>query len=221
MLKDKDIREALFEFLEVEYGKIRIFEEKNMGRSRADVVMITEKNIYGIEIKSDADTYVRLGRQIKDYNRFFDYNYAVVGTTHAMHIEEHVPPFWGIITVEEVAGEIDFYVLRRPQINSQMEMKLKLGMLWRPELAHIQKINDMPAYKNRSKDFVIEKILLKVEKDKLDVQICNELFERDYSAIAEQIHSYRLEQAAKRSKQIRRKSGKRTMLKSVRKKRKI
>ena len=46
MLKDKDIREALFEFLEVEYGKIRIFEEKNMGRSRADVVMITEKNIY-------------------------------------------------------------------------------------------------------------------------------------------------------------------------------
>ena len=221
MLKDKDIREALFEFLEVEYGKIRIFEEKNMGRSRADVVMITEKNIYGIEIKSDADTYVRLGRQIKDYNRFFDYNYAVVGTTHAMHIEEHVPPFWGIITVEEVAGEIDFYVLRRPQINSQMEMKLKLGMLWRPELAHIQKINDMPAYKNRSKDFVMEKILLKVEKDKLDVQICNELFERDYSAIAEQIHSYRLEQAAKRSKQIRRKSGKRTMLKSVRKKRKI
>ena len=68
-------------------------------------------------------------------------------------------------------------------------------------------------------DFVIEKILLKVEKDKLDVQICNELFERDYSAIAEQIHSYRLAQAEKRSKRIRRKSGKRTMLKSIRKKR--
>lgn len=220
MLKDKDIREALFEFLEREYGKIRIFEEKNMGNSRADVVMITEKNIYGIEIKSDADTYARLGRQIKDYNRFFDYNYAVVGTTHAMHIEEHVPSFWGIITVEEVDGEIDFYVLRRPQINPFMEWKLKLGMLWRPELVHIQEINDMPAYKNRSKDFVIEKILLKVDKNKLDTQICNELFERDYSTIAEQIHSYRLEQAAKQSKRVRRKSGKRMMLKSVRKKRK-
>ena len=217
MLKDKDIREALFEFLETEYGKIRIFEEKNMGNSRADVVMITEKNIYGIEIKSDADTYVRLGRQIKDYNRFFDYNYAVVGTTHAMHIEEHVPDFWGIITVEEDNGEIDFYVLRRPQLNPLMEMKRKLSILWRPELVHIQEINQMPAYKNRSKDFVIDKILLKVEKDKLDMQICDELFERDYSAIAEQIHNYRLEQAAKRSKRIRRKSGKRNMLKSVRK----
>ncbi len=192
-----------------------------MGNSRADVVMITEKSVYGIEIKSDADTYARLERQIKDYNRFFDYNYAVVGTTHAMHIEEHVPLFWGIITVEEVDDEIDFYVLRRPQINPLMEMKLKLGMLWRPELVHIQKINEMPAYKNRSKDFVIEKILLKVEKCKLDVQICNELFERDYNTIAEHIHSYRLQQAAKHSRRIRRKSAKRTMLKSVRKKRKL
>lgn len=221
MLKDKDIRESLFEFLENEYGKIRIFEEKNMGRSRADVVMITEKDIYGIEIKSDADTYARLDRQVKDYNRFFDYNYAVVGTTHAMHIEEHVPDFWGIITVEEVDGEIDFYVLRRPQPNPYMEMKLKLSILWRPELVHIQELNNMPAYKRMSKDFVMDKIVLKVDKDILDTQICNELFERDYSAIAEQIHSYRLEQAAKSSKRIRRKSGKRTMLKSVRKKRKI
>lgn len=31
MLKDKDIREALFDFLEAEYGKIRIFEEKIWG----------------------------------------------------------------------------------------------------------------------------------------------------------------------------------------------
>ena len=52
MLKDKDIREGLFNFLEDEYGKIRIFEEKTMGRSRADVVMITSQHIVGIEIKS-------------------------------------------------------------------------------------------------------------------------------------------------------------------------
>ncbi len=31
---DKDIREPLFEFLEDTYGKIRIIEEKTMGRSR-------------------------------------------------------------------------------------------------------------------------------------------------------------------------------------------
>ncbi len=59
-LLDKDIREPLFDFLEETYGKIRILEEKTTGRARADVVMITEDKLYGIEIKSDADTYARL-----------------------------------------------------------------------------------------------------------------------------------------------------------------
>lgn len=32
-IRDKDIREPLFDFLEAEYGKIRIIEEKTMGCS--------------------------------------------------------------------------------------------------------------------------------------------------------------------------------------------
>ena len=40
MLKDKDIREPLFEFLEETYGKVRILEEKNMGKSRADLFVM-------------------------------------------------------------------------------------------------------------------------------------------------------------------------------------
>ena len=73
ILYDKDIREPLFEFLENTYGKIRILEEKTMGRSRADIVMVTEDALWGIEIKSDADTYARLAGQVKDYDRYFDY----------------------------------------------------------------------------------------------------------------------------------------------------
>ena len=62
MLLDKDIREPLFEFLEERYGKVRILEEKTVGNSRADVVMVIPDKIVGIEIKSDADTYTRLER---------------------------------------------------------------------------------------------------------------------------------------------------------------
>ena len=40
MLYDKDIREPLFDFLEERYGKTRIIEEKQVGRSRADVIMV-------------------------------------------------------------------------------------------------------------------------------------------------------------------------------------
>ena len=50
-IRDKDIREALFDFLETEYGKIRIIEEKTMGRSRADVVMVTEDALFGLEMR--------------------------------------------------------------------------------------------------------------------------------------------------------------------------
>ena len=191
MLYDKDIREPLFDFLEAYYGKIRIIEEKRMGRSRADVVMVTPSSVVGIEIKSDADTYARLKRQVKDYNQYFDYNYVAAGSSHAMHIEEHVPDWWGIITVEQADGAADFYVLRKPRENPKVDAKKKLSLLWRPDLAHIQELNHMPKYRQKSKQFVIEKILLSVPQDILREQISQELFERDYTQIEELIRDYK------------------------------
>lgn len=191
MLYDKDIREPLFEFLETEYGKIRIFEEKTMGRSRADVMMVTKDSIVGIEIKSDADTYARLERQVKDYNKFFDYNIVTVGSSHAAHIAEHIPDWWGIITVEEVDGKADFYRLREMQENPKPDLKRQMPFLWRRELAHIQDINGMAKYKEKSKRFVIDKILEKVEPGLLKKQMCAELLERDYSTIDQDIADFK------------------------------
>lgn len=45
MAYDKDIREPLSEFLEEQYGRIRILEEKQMGRSRAE---LAEKTLVAI-----------------------------------------------------------------------------------------------------------------------------------------------------------------------------
>lgn len=191
MLYDKDIREPLFDFLEETYGKIRILEEKRMGKSRADVVMVVPEAIYGIEIKSDADTYARLERQVKDYNLYYDYNYVAVGTSHALHVEEHIPKWWGIITVELVEGTVDFYILRKPDKNPKVNWKKKISILWRPELAHIQQLNELPKYKEKSKLFVTGKILEKVPEKTLQTQLCEELFERDYTVIAEEIRNYR------------------------------
>ena len=69
LLYDCDIREPLFDYLEERFGKARMFEEKIIGKSRADVLMVTERRITGLEIKSDADTYERLRRQIRDYDK--------------------------------------------------------------------------------------------------------------------------------------------------------
>lgn len=191
ILRDRDIREPLFEYLEESFGKIRIFEEKRMGGSRADVVMVTPETVVGIEIKSDADSYTRLRSQVEDYDRYFDQNYVVVGTSHALHIEEHVPEYWGIITVESEEGGPDFYVLRTANDNPHRDRKKKLSLLWRPELVHIQQLNDMPKYAEKSKEFVIDKILQRVPEETLAPQVSEELFERDYSTILETINAYR------------------------------
>lgn len=191
MLLDKDIREPLFEYLEEQHDKVRILEEKTMGRSRADVVMVLEEEVVGVEIKSDADTYARLSRQVKDYDRFFDRNLVVVGTSHAHHVAEHIPDYWGIITVEEQGGNCDFYMLREALENPKKKMIHKIRLLWRPELAHIQEINGMPAYKQKSKDFVQKKILEKIPEEVLQKQISDELFERDYTTIQEMIRKFK------------------------------
>lgn len=198
MIYDKDIREPLFDFLDERFGKNRIFEEKIIGSSRADVVMVTPEAIYGIEIKSDADTYARLKSQVKDYDKYYDMNFVVVGTSHAAHIEEHVPAYWGIITVEEVDNNLDIYILRHPEPNPKVTWKRKLEMLWRPEIAVLQDIFSMPKYREKSKSFVLSKVLERLENGKIDpkeftIQMNELLIQRDYNSISETLKEYKLE----------------------------
>jgi hypothetical protein len=192
ILYDKDIREPLFEFLEERYSKVRILEEKRTGSARADVVMITPDLIYGIEIKSDADTYARLEKQVKNYNWYYDRNIVVVGSSHAAHVKEHVPEWWGIITVEaDESGNADFYVLRETDINPRVKDKRKITILWRTELNRLLEKNNLPKYREKSKLFVQEKLLDKVPGEILWPQAYEELFERDYSTIGAEIEEYR------------------------------
>ena len=195
MIYDRDIREPLFEFLEQEYGKIRILEEKTMGSSRADVVMVMEQAIAGIEIKSDADSYARLAGQVKDYDLYYDYNLVVAGGTHGLHIREHVPWYWGVITVEMVEGAFDFYFLRKPVPNPNVTWEKKLELLWRPELARLQEWNGMPKYRDKSRQFaagkIIQRIPDRIREEDLGRQVSSLLFERDYTNVEEMLREYR------------------------------
>ena len=191
VLHDSDIRDPLFDYLEERIGKIRILEEKQTGRARADVVMVTEQHLYGIEIKSDADSYARLKKQVRYYDQYYDRNLVVVGSTHAMHVSEHVPEWWGIISVELINNKTDFYVIREPKDNPEVLDNKKISILWRPELNRLLELNGLPAYKRKSKTFVQQKLLEKVPGSNLWPQAMYELFERDYNTIGEEIASYR------------------------------
>ena len=191
MLYDKDIREPLFEWLEASHSMVRILEEKQIGRSRADVVAVTEQGLIGMEIKSDADTYARLSRQVKDYDRYYDFNVIVAGTSHAGHVAEHVPEWWGIVTVELDRGQMDFYEMRTAKPNPKIKIEKQLSLLWRPELALIQERNGLPKYRKKSKAFVQKKLLEKLPADLLHEEIIHALFERDYTLIEAEIDAFR------------------------------
>jgi hypothetical protein len=156
--------------------------------------MVTERYLYGIEIKSDADTYTRLKKQVRYYDQYYDRNVVVVGSTHAMHVSEHVPEWWGILSVEWINGLIDFYVVRKPQNNPKVQGEKKITILWRPELNRLLEQNALPAYKQKSKLFVQKKLLEKVPGDVLWPMAMEELFERDYNTIGEEIEAYRREE---------------------------
>ena len=181
VLLDADIREPLFDYLEQYYGKVRFLEEKVTGKSRADVVMVLPGKVCGIEIKSDADSYTRLAAQVKNYDKYYDENYLVVGSTHALHASEHVPAYWGIISVVLVNVKVDFYRVREAEPNPKVKLKSKISLLWKSEFSHILAENKMPKYAQKSKKFIAEKLIDKVPEEILHTQISEELFERDYT----------------------------------------
>ena len=181
ILYDSDIREPLFDYLEERFGKTRIFEEKIIGKSRADLLMLTASQIIGLEIKSDADTYERLKRQVRDYNRYCDANYIVIGKSHEKQVEEHIPKEWGILTVRVMGRDFVIEEMRPAMPNPKMKRELQITLVWRPELQHLLEINHLPKYKQKSKRFVQQKLLEKMEWEQLKPQICEELFERDYT----------------------------------------
>lgn len=121
-MKDNSIRNVIFDYLEENNGKIRIFEESPIKNSRCDFYTVTDK-LTGYEIKSDADSYERLARQIKDYDAFFDENYIIIGRTHRAHVAEKVPPYWGIICITDEEDGFIVETLRPAQKNPKLKRK--------------------------------------------------------------------------------------------------
>ena len=182
-LLDKDIREPLFMYLEIKLGKVRFFEEKDIGRARADVMMVIDNAVCGLEIKSDADSYARLKRQVKYYDKYFDYNYVVIGKSHLKHIEEHIPDYWGIILCYEDEEDIHFEEVRQPEKNTKRVMDLKMSFLWRRELETIKREYLKFKYYELSKAQLRKKLVEKVDEETLDRLVSRELFDRDYTTL--------------------------------------
>lgn len=183
-MKDGSIRNVIFDYLEENNGKIRIFEESPIKNSRCDFYTVTDR-LTGYEIKSDADSYERLARQIKDYDAFFDENYIIVGRTHRAHVAEKVPSYWGIICITDEEDGFVVETLRPARKNPKLKRKNQLMKLWNSEITAISRRCRQAVYRGKSKNFRASELIRKVNDERLKEEICTELFERDYKLSGE------------------------------------
>ena len=173
---DKDIREKLYDYLDERYGKVRTIEEKVILKSRADMLAIIDGEIIGIEIKSDRDTYTRLKRQIKDYEKFCDKCYVAVGESH-IHVSEHVPEYWGIIVVSDDNVIVD----RDAGLSPKVKINNQLDILWRAELYAVQMKEGLPKLSNWKRRDIYKRLIDTCGEEQVKKDITEQLFERDYT----------------------------------------
>ena len=185
MMNDSEIREALCEYLDAQYDKIRLIDELVIGKARADIVTVTDI-LTGYEIKSDMDSYTRLPMQIKEYDQYFQRNWLGVGSSHSKSAIKHVPPHWGILCVTESVNGIQLETLREAADSPKFSVKKQLRLLWRKELAHILKANKLLKCSGKSKAYISRYLTEIVPSDTLQLQICEELFERDWTIFVNQ-----------------------------------
>ena len=106
-------------------------------------------------------------------------------------MEKHVPKEWGILVVYVEEEEICIMEQRPATLNPKMKQDIQISMMWRPELQRILTKNKLPQYKQKSKKFVQQKLIEKMEWTELKLQMCEELFERDYTLWNEELELYK------------------------------
>ena len=186
-MNDKSIRKILIAYLQSLNDEIRIYQEKSIGNSICDVMVVSDC-LTGYEIKSDLDNYSRLDEQINQYNKFFDYNYIVVSQKHLHSAESKVPDYWGVICILD--DKIN--VIRKAKPNFRVSRRRQLSILWKIELKNILIKNNLPLFAQKEKGYIADKIAASIGADLLGKQISRELLERDYSVYEAQDYTIRI-----------------------------
>ena len=183
-MQDKEIRRILIEYLNIKHKEYRIYQEKSIGSSICDLMLVTDK-LTGFEIKSDRDNYERLAKQVSAYNQFFDENYIVVGATHTNSIQSKIPAEWGILAISSYNVEL----IRIAKPNKSVNRQKQLSILWKIELKNLLLKNRLPLYAQKEKPFLCQKLSEEVERKLLGTQIAEELLNRDYSVFDADDHT--------------------------------
>ena len=106
------------------------------GSYRADVVVLDDE-LSAYEIKSAADTLVRLPHQARAYGAVFDHVTVVTTANHLAGVLDLVPEWWGIMMASDRGGSTSLMTLRQPELNPSPDVRALASLLWKEEAASL------------------------------------------------------------------------------------
>ena len=106
-------------------------------RKVVDLVVLQNKKIIAVEIKSDSDNLSRLEEQISEYKKIFDYVLIITTEKHASRISEIVPSEIGIYVFKE---NLLMKKFRNPRIQRSKD---KVEMLYSINAKYLCKLEDL------------------------------------------------------------------------------
>ena len=116
----------------------------NHGECRADIAVVNG-HFVGYEIKSNRDSLRRLSEQVKSYNSVFDKISIVVGERYGNSIHNYVPEWWGVIvSIKGPRGAVNFDLIRKAQINKNINPISIARLLWRNEAEELLRLKKFP-----------------------------------------------------------------------------
>lgn len=186
-LCDADIRTPLLAWLIKSHEgdpKTGIIEEFKMPRpsARIDVALVNGQ-LAGYEIKSDADTLVRLRSQIPAYSGLFDRVSVVTTKRHVEATRVAIPKWWGIIVASSDAPDQPFKVLRKGRLNPAPSSSSLLYALTKSELQELLEFHTGRKMRSARKDTLVCEITRNVPNGQLRDRARELLRERQGSSL--------------------------------------
>lgn len=135
---DSDIRKAIKSELLSCHSQLLLVDEVELcgGDVRADLAAFNGV-MAGYEIKSPADSLIRLSRQITGYNQIFEHSVLVASHKHLLKAKDILPDWWGMYAAASNNGDVHIQRIKPPQPNPIIDSHSVAMMLWRREALRV------------------------------------------------------------------------------------
>jgi hypothetical protein len=185
-MRHGEIREALRERLQTMHADqpdtvIRDELCLLLGQTRVDVAAINGQ-LTGYEIKGAQDNLARFPEQVRIYGEVLDQATVVAEGRHAERVAGHVPDWWGVWSVTNVAGRVVLDVARPALPNPQPNASAIAQLLWRQEALAILRAQGLDKGRRGATRWQLWEILVRsLSLDDLRAEVRRHLKERPRS----------------------------------------